>query len=196
MARGARAWARVVAALLLLLGAALLPAPAPAPLTTRASFPRTRPRALARLLADFSAHARLYPQLGEWTVEEESGNYSAWRYSVAYRCGARCAGRAAVLALDEHAAAPRHAPPPRYRVLVAHRSCTHVPLLGWPLFCEWWETETVVEEGAGGAQLWERAAGSCGALQRMRGCAARLRAQRDDHLRRLRALLAEGRGAA
>lgn len=57
---------------------------------------------------------------------EESSNGSAWRYEVEYACGARCAGRAQVLALDS-----AHA----HRVLVAHRTCSPPAALAWPALC-------------------------------------------------------------
>lgn len=143
---------------------------------------------------------------GEWAVLEESSNGSAWRYEVQYTCGARCAGRARVLALDgtrEH------------RVIVAHRACGPPPALPWPLLCgasiscrgpqrtpfgrvtrgafvaDEWDTETVVT-GAGdgeGARLEETVAAKCswwGAISG--GCARCLVERRDAHFMRLHAL--------
>ncbi|KAJ2939244.1 hypothetical protein O0L34_g8556 [Tuta absoluta] len=164
--------------------------PAPAPLASSARFPLVAPRALAHKLADFSTHLLLYPHLGEWSVEEESGNFTAWRYAVSYACGARCSGRARVLALDRHA--PDVPAPSEHLVLVAHRACTRPPLPLWPETCEEWETETViVSDGARGSVVRERARASCPALRRLLpgSCAGRLRAARDHHFLRLQALL-------
>ncbi|KAM3956960.1 uncharacterized protein ACR2FA_009083 [Aphomia sociella] len=119
-------------ALLVLCGAALYAATrlcAPVELISEAEFPQVRPAALAHMLADFSTHP--LTERGSWSVEEESSNYTAWRYSVTYECGARCVGRAAVLALE-----PRHGHAAAHRVRVRHSYCTALPLLPWPQFCD------------------------------------------------------------
>ncbi|XP_068632089.1 uncharacterized protein [Battus philenor] len=145
-----------------------------------AQFPRTTPHALAHALADFSAHPRLDPHIGAWTVEEEAGNYTWWRYAVRYACGARCEGRA-VLQHEVGAPpgaggrrSPRHGPADEHRLLLADSRCTRLPLLPWPWFCDDTEVETSIEAGAGGgagggARLRERARGSCGALHALLG---------------------------
>ncbi|CAG5024982.1 unnamed protein product [Parnassius apollo] len=86
-------WWRAGAALLLL--AALLPR-VPLHSHLASDFPHLTPHELAHFLADFSNYPKLYPDLESWTVEEEAGNYTWWRYSVSYTCGARCSGRADV----------------------------------------------------------------------------------------------------
>ncbi|KAI5631426.1 hypothetical protein NE865_15858 [Phthorimaea operculella] len=168
--------------------------PPPAPLVTSARYPLVAPRQLAHKLADFSTHLLLYPRLGEWSLEEESSNYTAWRYSVSYSCGARCTGRARVLAVDRRAPhAPEHEAPSEHLVLVAHRACTQALLLPWPDTCDEWETETViVSDGVRGSVVRETARATCPALRRLvpGGCARRLRAARDQHFHTLRALLA------
>ncbi|XP_075973091.1 uncharacterized protein LOC142974563 [Anticarsia gemmatalis] len=155
----------------------------------RAHFPRAQPQALAHLLADFSQQ----PNIGSWTVLEDRSNYTTWRYSVAYECGARCAGRGRVEAHDWHASdAPAHGAAAAHRVTVRLRACAPPPLLPWPFFCDETETVSAVRREAAGARLAVRAWAECSALAALSGaCGARLRAQLDAHLLRVRAALHE-----
>ncbi|CAK1595658.1 unnamed protein product [Parnassius mnemosyne] len=182
-------WWRVGAALLLL--AALLPR-VPLHSHLAADFTHLTPHELAHFLADFSNYPKLYADLESWMVEEEAGNYTWWRYSVSYTCGARCTGRAAVWHAAGDAAGgaagdtPRHGAAPAHRVRVLDSRCTRLPLLPWPQLCEESEVETlIVERVGGGARLEERARGACGALA---AAAARcdLPARRRQHLLALR----------
>lgn len=159
------------------------------------------------------SHQTLDVPSGAWAIEEEAGNYTSWRYAVAYECGARCAGRAVVAAHDEHAGAARHdaqGPPRAHRVHVALRECRRAPLLPWPAACgecprprrrraraagadarlspsESWDTWWVVRGAAGGAaRVRARASASCGALRVLSGgCAGEMVARLQRTMRML-----------
>ncbi|XP_052757157.1 uncharacterized protein LOC128202102 isoform X2 [Galleria mellonella] len=208
--RAARSRAR--AALAVCGGAALLAcwrlsAPAAARVSTDADFSGARPAALAHLLADFSAHP--LPERGAWSVEQEFSNYTSWRYTVTYECGARCSARATVEAHDESqpARAPQHGSGggggggDAHRVRVRHSYCTSLPMLPWPQLCGEIDTETLVTSGAGGrgARLREHASARCvgaaaaaAAAALLTGCGDErgLRARRRLHLHHLRLALA------
>ncbi|CAH2080315.1 unnamed protein product, partial [Iphiclides podalirius] len=174
--RGSR-WCggRRAVALALVLGAALV---LRVPLHSRlsADFPRLSPRALAHFLADFSNYPKLYPDIYSWSVEEESGNYTSWRYSVSYSCGERCVGRVEVWHGEEGAGAGGG----RHLLRVVDERCSHLPLLPFPRFCA---------EGPMGARLAESARGACGPAQALLG-RCRLAARRRRHLDALRLALA------
>ncbi|KAL0892606.1 hypothetical protein ABMA27_014335 [Loxostege sticticalis] len=182
------------------LAAALLAAAArvlsPARLDAVAEFPRVRPADLAHLLADVSTHT-LIP--ASWSLEEEAGNYTMWRYAVSYACGARCAGRASVSA-HERRARPQHGAATEHQVRVRRRHCRTLPLMPWPQLCDEIETEWLVTgtgDANGGARLEEVALARCDAWAALLAAcpAARdLRLQREAQLRRLRDMLA-GRAA-
>ncbi|CAG4992252.1 unnamed protein product [Colias eurytheme] len=164
-----------------------------------AHFPQHTPKQLAHFLADFSNYPNLYKHIDSWSIEEESGNYTAWRYVASYGCGPRCTGRADVSAHNERTPP---AEPHAHRLYLHDVHCTRLPLLYWPQFCEEIEVESEIvsaaeaarlgaegAEGAGGAargsRLAERARAWCGALQLLAGrCAPRH--SREAHLYALR----------
>ncbi|XP_038211893.1 uncharacterized protein LOC119832302 [Zerene cesonia] len=167
-----------------------------------AHFPQHTPKQIAHFLADFSNYPSLYSHIDSWSIEEESGNFTSWRYVASYSCGSRCAGRAAVSAHDERApAAPGAALAPlahdeasAHRLYLHDVHCTRLPFIFWPQFCEEIEVESEIRSAAGaagaagaarGSRLAERARSWCGALQLLVGrCAPRL--SREAHLHALR----------
>ncbi|KPJ18283.1 hypothetical protein RR48_04729 [Papilio machaon] len=128
-----------------------------------ADFPLVSSHHLAHYLADFTNHPKLDPEIGAWSVEEEEGNYTWWRYTVRYECGARCAGRVRVqhAAGAASAASVRHGTAAEHDLRVLDSRCTHLPLLPWPWFCEETEFEMRIEQVGSGARLLENARGAC-----------------------------------
>lgn len=77
-----------------------------------------------------------------WRIEEQWSNYTSWRYTARFACGARCAGVARVAAHDSYeregatAGVPRHgATAVAHHVLLELGTCRTLPLLPWPSFC-------------------------------------------------------------
>ncbi|XP_063381084.1 uncharacterized protein LOC134667580 [Cydia fagiglandana] len=124
---------------------------------------RAPPHKLAALLADFNSLRLLYPHISSsWKLESQWSNYTSWRYSLSFSCGARCAGAALVRAHDEYAAGPAHgaASAHQHRGDFTIHTCRKLPLLFWPDFCEELEVEWFVgggEGGEGAARYVERA---------------------------------------
>ncbi|CAG9786411.1 unnamed protein product [Diatraea saccharalis] len=156
-----------------------------------AHFARVRPADLAHLLADISANTHPIP--GSWSLEEESGNYSMWRYAVSYVCGARCVGHVWVEAHEVAGGGPRHGlSAPMHRVTVRRLHCTALPLLPWPSLCDEVETESVVSGEGDGCRLQETVRARCGAAAALlAACTTRadVRAHSHARLQRLRHLL-------
>ncbi|XP_013169486.1 PREDICTED: uncharacterized protein LOC106119145 [Papilio xuthus] len=128
-----------------------------------ADFPLVSSHDLAHYLADFTNHPKLDPEIEAWSVEEEEGNYTWWRYTVRYECGARCLGRVRVMhaAGATSAAGARHGAAADHHLRVMDSRCTRVPLLPWPWFCEEIEVEMSIEQEGSGARLRESARSAC-----------------------------------
>ncbi|XP_063533669.1 uncharacterized protein LOC134743968 [Cydia strobilella] len=159
---------------------------------------RAPPHKLAAHLADFNSLRLLYPHISSsWKLETQWSNYTSWRYSLSFWCGARCAGAAHVRAHDEYAAGPAHGPAQAHRGDFSIQTCRKLPLFFWPDFCEELEVEWFVgggagvAGGAGGAARYverarsRRALGA--ALLGWLGGGGGLATARDEHLRALRA---------
>ncbi|VVC95452.1 unnamed protein product [Leptidea sinapis] len=107
-----------------------------------------------------------------WSVAEDWSNYSTWRYTVRYECGARCGGQAEVThRRGGDSEAPSHSHSRVHRLLVHIKQCSRLPLLSWPQYCEESEVETQIVSGGGsssegrGALLVERTYEWCGAVR-------------------------------
>ncbi|XP_063361781.1 uncharacterized protein LOC134650778 [Cydia amplana] len=180
------------AALLLAL-AALLALRVPAASELAAEL-RAPPQKLAAHLADFNSLRSLYPHISSsWKLESQWSNYTSWRYSLSFSCGARCAGAAHVRAHDEYAAGPAHGSAQAHRGDFTIQTCRTLPLFSWPDFCEELEVEWFVSGGKGeeeGAARYverarsRRALGA--ALLAWLGGGGGLAAARAGHLRVLR----------
>ncbi|KAG7299110.1 hypothetical protein JYU34_017617 [Plutella xylostella] len=148
------------------------------------NYTRVTPRNLAHKLADFNTQRVLHPHMGAWLLESEESNASAWRYAVRYTCGARCSGRATLIAKDL---------PNAQHVVLSDRRCTHLPLLSWPTYCYETHTSAEVTTTADGALYRERAHARCSALRAWFGaCSDELRGERELVMRRLAEMLRDG----
>ncbi|XP_063618704.1 uncharacterized protein LOC134791584 [Cydia splendana] len=189
---------RARAALLLALAALLaLRVPVASELSAELRAP---PHKLAALLADFNSLRLLYPHISSsWKLESQWSNYTSWRYSLSFSCGARCSGAARVRAHDEYAAGPAHGSAHAHRGDFTIHTCRKLPLFFWPDFCEELEVEWFVgggeggEGGEGAARYVERArsrralgAALLGWLGLGLGGGGGLATARADHLRALR----------
>ncbi|XP_061713817.1 uncharacterized protein LOC133522467 isoform X2 [Cydia pomonella] len=156
---------------------------------------RAPPHKLAAHLADFNSLRLLYPHISSWKLESQWTNYTSWRYSLSFSCGARCVGAAHVRAHDEYASGPAHGSAQAHRGDFSIQTCRTLPLLFWPDFCEELEVEWFVGGGAAGA---DGAAGAARYAERARSRRALgaallgwlggggLADARADHLRALR----------
>ncbi|KAI8435465.1 hypothetical protein MSG28_003768 [Choristoneura fumiferana] len=102
-----------------------------------------------------------------WWIEEQWSNYTSWRYTARFLCGARCVGHARVTAHDSYAdegagageGVPRHGATARaHQVLLELSTCRTLLFLPWPSFCDDITVEASVRsDGAAGSRYAEAA---------------------------------------